>query len=52
MRCPVLESQLMSEKSGSFLLGLIESMDDLLDDLLGVKDIADGWRGGVGCGRG
>ncbi len=27
-------------------------MDNLLNNLLGVEVIADGWRVGVGCGRG
>jgi hypothetical protein len=42
----------MSAKLGSSSLGPIKSMDDLPDDLLGVNVIADGWREGVGCGRG
>jgi hypothetical protein len=42
----------ISVKSGSLLLGLIELMDNLSDDLLGVKVIVDGWKGGMGCGKG
>ncbi len=42
----------MSAKSGSSSLGPIESLDNSLDNLLGVEDIVDGWRGGLGCGRG
>jgi hypothetical protein len=41
----------MSAKPGSLSLGLIELMDNSLDDSLGVDVIADRWRGGVGRGR-
>jgi hypothetical protein len=42
----------MLAKSGSSSLGPIELKDDSLDNLLGDKDIGNGWRGGVGCWRG
>jgi hypothetical protein len=47
-----LISRVMSAKSGSSLLGPIKLMNDLLDYSRGANVIADGWRGGVGCGRG
>ena len=45
-------SRVISAKSGSSLLGPIESINDSSDDSLGVKDISDMGGGGEWGGRG